>query len=281
MALIQLDNLKQTAFDLDTLLREYPALLLEPMLQGLRFNLTASAEATTQMHLERKGGLLRPYTGQANATTEDAFRLTSSTLTPELGYVALVDNLQNYRNSDMLYRAGKAINPQPNEAHPLEREILQGQIKTLVEDFILGIPHGKKSTTASPLSVFDGFYTQADTLTTEGEISEVRGNLVTMEPLDGNAASSAKNLKTVVEWLRALSPALKSGPVVLLITPSALLKVLDAFEYQRKYTGERTITALQDYLQSATLIPSITLASHPALGGGGTASLPCARAVLP
>lgn len=270
---INFSDLHQAAVQYDPILRYLPHVLLEPFISEMHFNLQNVAMEDRRINMRRKGALLRPYKGTVTKVNEqELLKPEESVLTPRNGYLALVDNIQNYREKVLVMRGGKTVDNRTKE-HPYQREILENVVRTFVEDFTLAIPHAKYNTaTDSPLGVFDGYNAIIDGLITGTQISEANGNLVKCDEIKaptGAGADPIKPLTTLVGWLRGLNPMLKAGELDLHLPSNILEVVLDAFEAKRAYQGDTSREKLALYLRDkAGLTATPTIISNPIMGTG-------------
>lgn len=272
MAGINFTDLQQAAVHYDPVLRYLPHVMLEPFIKAMHFNLQNASVEDRRINMRRKGSLLRPYKGTVTKVEEkELLAPEESVLTPRNGYLALVDNLQNYRDKVLVMQAGRTIDNRTKE-HPYQREILENVVRTFVEDFTLAIPHAKYQSAESPLGVFDGYNTIIDTLITNTKISEANGNLVKCDEIKaptGAGADPLKPLNILVGWLRSLNPMLKAGELDIHLPSNILELVIDSFEAKRSYQGDTSVEKLVLYLRDKcglSYTPSII--STPIMGTG-------------
>ena len=156
--LLNLEQLQQTAVKYDPVLRTLPNLLLEPYIGAMHFNLIQVSSEDRIINLRRRGALLRPYKGTVNQVEEaNALKAEESSLRVRPAYLALVDNVQNYKEGQHILKAGVAVDNKA-KTHPYAFEVLQAAVATFVEDFTAAIPHAKYGAAGDgPLSVFDGY----------------------------------------------------------------------------------------------------------------------------
>lgn len=269
--LLNLEQLQQTAVKYDPVLRTLPNLLLEPYIGAMHFNLIQVSSEDRIINLRRRGALLRPYKGTVNQMEEaNALKAEESSLRVRPAYLALVDNVQNYKEGQHILKAGVAVDNKA-KTHPYAFEVLQAAVATFVEDFTAAIPHAKYGAAGDgPLSVFDGYNAIIDALITSKAIDKPLGNLVDSAPMDAPAdGADTKALTALVDWLRALHPMLKAGPLDVIIPQNALQAVLDAFENRRQHTGDTTREQLALYLRDKALLAEVpSLITSPVVGAG-------------
>ena len=269
-----MQELQQAAVHYDSVLRVLPYTMLEPWVKEMHFNLQAVSQEERRLNLNRKGSLLRPYKGTVdNVGEQELLKTEESSLKPRMGYLALVDNIQNYREKTLVMKAGKLLDNRKKE-HPYAKEILENIVRTFVEDFTLAIPHAKfDSTVSSPLGVFDGYNAIIDAHIAALKISEDAGNLIKCEeikaPADDTEAEIRKPLATFIGWVRKLNPMLKSGDLDILVPSNVLEYILDSFEAKRAYQGDTSRERLCIYLRDkAGLTKTPTIISNPIMGTG-------------
>jgi len=269
--MINLTDLQQASTHYDPVLRYLPHVLLEEYIKEMHFNLQTVSAEDKLINMRRAGSLLKPYKGTVkDLKSQELIHPEESTLTPRMGYLALVDNIQNYRDKTLVMKAGRTLDNRKKE-HPYTKEVLENIVKTFVEDFTLAIPHAKYKSAESPLGVFDGYNTIIDALVADTKITAAAGNLVECEEIKAPAtdAEALKPLQTFVGWVRALNPMLRSGALDILVPSDTLNLILDSYEIQRRYTGEISRQALALYVRDkASLAQTPTIISNPIMGLG-------------
>lgn len=269
--MINLDLLQRAAVDYDPILRKLPALVLSDFVSAMHFNLAEVDREDRLINMRRAGNLARPYKGTVEQVGGDQlFQPEESVLRVDTGYLALVDNIQNYRDKRLIVKAGNQVDHKSKE-HPFEAEILREVVRTFVEDVTAAIPHAKRDENAnSPLGIFDGFNTIIDRLIGDEHISKAAGNLV--DCADIKAPTTGEDvgaLTALVDWLRGLHPMLRNGALDIILTQDTLGAVLDAYENKRKHVGDVTREQLAGYLREKALLQSVpTILTSPVLGTG-------------
>ena len=268
---INVAELRQTAVTYDPVLRYLPHAQLSPFISEMHFNLQTVTEEDRRINVRRAGNLLRPYKGTVDTIPDqELMHPEESVLTPRMGYLALLDNIQNYRGKKLLMKEGKSLTGAKAE-HPYEYEILQNVSKTFVEDFTLAIPHAKAGSDNSPLGVFDGYNAIIDNLIGATKISEENGNLIKADKIVAPTKDEEKlkPLETLIGWVRKLDPMLRGGALDLLIPGNVLMLVLDSFEVRRSYQGDTSREKLAEYLRDKCgLSQTPTIISNAIMGTG-------------
>lgn len=272
MSVINIEDLKQAAVKYDPALRYLPHAELSSFISEMHFNLQTVTEEDRLINVRRGGNLLRPYKGTVTKVDEgEAMHPEESVLSPKMGYIALLDNIQNYRGKKLLMKEGKPLSSLKDGEHPYEFEILRNVIKTFVEDFTLAIPHAKAGSADSPLGVFDGYNAIVDALIGATKISEANGNLIKADEIKAptKKEEALKPLEALIAWVRKLDPMLRSGELDLLIPSNILLLVLDAFEERRSHQGDISRERLAEYLKEKCGLGRVpTIISNAVMGTG-------------
>lgn len=269
--IVNLDSLQRTATKYDPVLRNLPSILLQDFISTTHFNLQYVDVRDVRVNLWRKGALVKPYTGTVTGLSSETelVKAVESELEVKTGYLALVDQIQNYRKKDLLAKAGTPVSDNRGN-HPLENVILENIVKTFIEDFTYSIYFAQEGSGTNPLGVFDGVLKKIDKLGQAGEMAKAKLNLFDHKVLNPyRGEDDPEPLDFLVDFARYLHPALKAGPVDFLLAPEALGWILDSYEDRRKRTGEVTREQLAAFIRDkAGLRETPNLITHPCLGKG-------------
>lgn len=266
-------GLSQAAKEYDNILRILPAVALEATAKKLRLNVQRVENEHIIVNMRRKAGGTIPYAigTEFSAQTEIA-KFFESSLKPELVAYEVNENITNYRENEVLVRAGATLDLK-SKVHPQEQLILMAMVKSHAEDVTFAMFHAERDNAVlTPMTSMTGFYPALDLLVTAGHIAAGQGNLKTTgafaAPVDGNDTDAYDNL---VEFIGGANPILKStinGAPQLLISLSALVNVRDAYRNKVKAFQMPTMSQVIDALKEDSFCPSLVVDTDESLGSG-------------
>lgn len=251
-------------------LRQLPAFLLEPFLKTFNMNLINVDNKDVIKHLRRKGALLRPYgnLGGETASSKELFKIVESALTVDKAFIALKDYIGNYTAKEVLVASGNKVDNK-SKRHPLEYLILEQQVKTFVEDYVVCSFHAERNDSGTtPADAFDGFYTKLAELITADEITVGKGNLINTGVFSAPSDSSDP-LKKLLDFFRALNPFLKQEKLDFIVPSNVLTHARDGLVNKYSSLKEVDNTVLMNYIKDhADLAHAPNICTHPVLGTG-------------
>jgi hypothetical protein len=247
-----------------------PYALLIPVLQELKISMLEVNNKDVVVVKERRGGLSKPYAAGSVLMAAEISKLKERALQTYDAYCALKDNVKNYREKNVLWDA--ALNKVNNKTkqHPLERDIIADQIKTVGEDIIDSLFFAERDIEdTTPMGMANGYNPIIDAFVSGGEISAGLGNLVTCgdltAPEDGTDLTAFNSLKA---WLRNADQKWRGKPMVLYIPNDSLTNVKDALENKKTSYKDVTFDSLLVQLREDCMLPNLQIVSHYALGVG-------------
>ncbi len=271
---ITLDAIASAAVQEDKILRALPFMVLRPKLEELGVILLEAKVKNRKTVFRRKGSISGPYKiGGTNELLDKAIlKAVNRDLDPEPCYAALIDNIMNYRNLQVIGIPGTVDNK--TKKHGLEFMILKAVIDTVGEDIIDALFHAERDEDGdSPLEMFDGFNTIIDKEIVAGDISVSKGNLVETgaitAPVDGDDTDA---YDAVEAFVHAANPFLKKNGI-LYITPDALFSATKALGNKIKYKTAWAFAEFQEHLAQSANAPKLKIISDPALGSGSRLKL--------
>ena len=159
--------------------------------------------------------LIKPYADKWNPD-EDKALLIPRTVEVEVGQVELEENPIKYRKTYLGQIMKTGVNPND---HPFEKDFLEGIVKRINNDIVfVAAFYGNKAlrqsgTTEqkkSVISVNDGFFTILNKEITEGNVSEVKKNLIPTGVID--KTNAVEKLKSFYRTAANHQPAVRSKP---------------------------------------------------------------------
>jgi hypothetical protein len=266
-------GLSNAAKEFDPILRTLPFIALEATAAKLRLNVQRVENEHVIVSMRRKAGGTIPYAiGTAfNAQTEIA-KFFESTLKPELVAYEVNENITNYRDKQVLVKAGTTLDLK-SKVHPQEQLILMAMVKSHAEDVVFAMFHAERDNAVlTPMTSMTGFYPALDLLVTAGHIAAGNGNLKTTgafaAPVDENDTDAYDNL---VEFIGGANPLLKSsigGIPQLLIAQSAMVNARDAYRNKVKAFQIPTMSQVIDALKEDAFCPALVVDTDESLGSG-------------
>lgn len=269
MSVINISGLIEEARTYQPDLRALPYAILMDELNRLGIALKQVANIDVITNIERKGGLLRPYSpGMTVANGTEIAKLAQRELKVETAYLSLKDNIKNYQGAKVLNnpQAGTGINQ--TKEHPLNDLVTAQVVRTATEDVLDALFHAERDTTdLSPLGCFDGYFTIIDDEITAGTIAAANGNLVSTgainPPADENDVTAINQL---VAFVRSADRMLRRYPSLLYMTEKVYNAAIDALENKYKYK-DVDLKGLQNYINEKAGA-KLTIVVSDALGIG-------------
>jgi len=268
---VTIESLQRENVNYQPVLRNLPALLLEPFLALFHANLLEVQGEDRIINARRKGLLMGPYVpGTSDATEQEIMKMVESALKVETCYIAIKDFIGNYKTKKVLSNQGEKIDNKTKQ-HPLERIILEKQVTTFIEDFILASFHAERDNSGtSPMDAFDGLYTKLSALIVAGEVSTAKGNLVESGAFTAPAnENDTAAYDAIVEWFEALNPFLKNLQLDWHVPQTVLSYIKKAYANKLKnFKAPTTADLLQAIKDDAMLAYVPNAIYSPILGTG-------------
>jgi hypothetical protein len=266
-------GLSGAAKQYDPILRTLPFIALEATAAKLRLNLQRVENEHVIVNMRRKAGGTIPYAiGTAfNAQTEIA-KFYESSLKPELVAYEVNENITNYRENDVLVKAGTTLDLK-SKVHPQEKIILMSMVKSHAEDVTFAMFHAERDNAVlTPMTSMTGFYPALDLLVTAGHIAAGEGNLVATgafaAPLDVDDTIAYDKMVTFIGEAHPLLKSTINGIPQLLISLSALKNVRDAYRNKVKAFQMPTLVQVIESLREDAFCPSLVVDTDESLGSG-------------
>jgi len=266
---ITLDAIVHAAMIEDKVLRALPFMVLRPKLEELGVILLEAKVKNRKTVFRRKGSISGPYNpgGENKILNREILKAVKRDLDPEPCYAAILDDIMNYRNQQVIGISGEVDNK--TKTHGLEFMILKAIVDTVGEDIIDALFHAERNEAGnSPLDMFDGFNTLIDKEIVAGDISVAKGNLVPTGAITAPLNADDTRAYDLVEtFVHAANPFLRKYGV-LYITPTALFSATKALGNKIKYKTAWAFAEFQDHLAQSANAPKLKIISDPALGTG-------------
>lgn len=271
--IINAEGLTQAATVYDPILRRLPYFTLEEVAKTLRLNIQLVENEHIIVNKRRMAGGTGPYKpGMSITYREEGMKFYESSLKPELVVCKTKDNITNYQDKKLLVAAGVPLDLKTKD-HPLERLIVESEIKSHAEDIVFALFFAERDdSTFSPMTAFTGFFPTMDLLVTEGLIAEAEKNYATTgafaDPADETDTDAYDNL---VEFIGSSHPMLLSskGGVTQLISAVSVKKaVRAALRNKLRMFDYPTMDKVLECLREDTFCPSLVWDSHECLGTG-------------
>lgn len=269
---INVDSLTRTSVQYDPILRMLPYNDLRPRLAEMGFRFISSDKELREVSFERKGGIARPLAAGVEDpdTIAEIGKAKESKLVPEWGYTALVEDIMNYENVNVIGNNPEHVDP-VTKKHPQEMLILESVVKTVNEDLLDAIYFSKRDDEdPSPYGLFDGIFEKLDVLVAASEITEAKGNLVaTGAFVAPTTADDYAAYSKMVTALRSANWGLKRGGALLKITPSLYYKIKDALANKLKAVASTiTVDVLTAALSADAQFPGLVISIEAEMGTG-------------
>ncbi len=275
MAAVNITGLAREAKNYQKDFRMLPYAVLINALKVLFISMLEVNYKDTIIVEQRRGGIAKPYVAGTIDYAGEISKLIESDLVTVQAYAALKDDIQTYRDKNVLFDAAANKLDNKTKKHPLERQIISKKVITVGEDIIDALFHSTRNEAdKSPMGMVDGYDTIITEAITATDISLAKGNLVNTgdglgdvglnAPVDGNDTLAFDNL---IKWLRKYDEKAKNYPAILRIPPATLLNVQDALQNK---LSQKTVEFedLLKHIQFRSGIPKLSIASHYALGTG-------------
>ncbi len=260
-------SITQEATKYDKQLRFLPYYFLEPELNNLGISMIQEMEHIATEAV-RKGGLLRPYVAGNIENQDDLLGFEESKFKPEIGYVSVKDNIQNYKNKRIMNNPSAGTGIHKTKEHPLKKLVTSSVVKTVSEDVLDNVFHGIRNTSlAEPTAKdsFNGFNFFITEKIGEGKISADRKNVITTGEITGGTGAETQPIDQVVQFVRAASPFLRKKGY-LYMTGNTYLVLMDALEYKMS-NKSWDFSAVEAYI-NIKADAQIKIKKSPILGTG-------------
>ncbi|MGM0530938.1 MAG: hypothetical protein ACQER7_06260 [Bacteroidota bacterium] len=270
---VNITDLSRAAEKYDRDFKVLPFVALMGAMSELGLRMVKVNYKDTIIEQQRKGGITKPYeAGTTDPSSEmegEIMQLKERSLIVEPGYCAIKDNIQNYREKQVLFDPTKDTVNHKTKKHPLEKEIVGNKIKTVAEDIIDAIFHGERDITdKSPSGLMHGYDYKIDQAVASGELAAANGNYID----SGSLAAPANDTDTtaidnLVTWLRKRAIRFGRNPV-LRMPIDIYHNCADALEIKLKYKADINADVLLAYLRDKAKLSNLKLIAHDALGTG-------------
>jgi len=270
---VNITSLTRAAEKYDPDFKVLPYVALMAAMQELGIRMVKVNYKDTIIEQQRKGGITKPYeAGTTDVSSElegEIMKLKERSLIVEPGYCAIKDNIQNYREKQVLFDPTKDIVNNKTKKHPLEKEIIAVKIKTVAEDIIDALFHGERDITdKSPSGLMNGFDYLIDQAVASGELSAANGNYIDSGSLAAPSdASDTTAIDNLVTWLRKRALRFGKNPV-LRMPIDTYHNVADALENKLKYKSDINADVVLAYLRDKARMPRLKLLTSEAMGTG-------------
>lgn len=260
----------------DPILRTLPFFAIAEMAKALGLNVVQVENEDVILNRRRLAGATGPYQkGMTITYKEEVARFFESSLKPELVVSKTKDNITNYKDKQVLVKAGTPLDLKA-KVHPLEQMIVEDEIKSHAEDVIFSAFFAERNVEVfSPATAFTGFYPVIDALIAAGYISTGDGNLkatgALSKPSGGTITTDTSAYDNLVEFIGGAHNLLRSsigGKPQLLITDNALMAVREAFRNKVRSHNYPTMAEVIMQLRDDAMAPELVVNSHVALGTG-------------
>jgi hypothetical protein len=223
----------------------------------------------TKHSFERKQDIARPY--KVGLTIEEGSlgKMKSVDLEVELAYAAIVDNIQNYKEKELV-RPEEMIGSNKTKKHPFQLIQMSQQIRTFAEDVCDAIFAGERDDDGnSALDLFDGIWKKIDDYITAGEISSSKGNYHDCGDLEAPVSNDTNAIDRLVDFVRSADRNLRNNGI-LLMPFTTVQYCIDALENKNTYKSkDANVDLLLYYLQDkAQLKNKVKLVSSDIMGVG-------------
>ena len=276
---VSIESLQRENVNYQPVLQNLPALLLEPVLALLHANLLEVEGEDRRTNIRRKGMLMGPYVpGTSGASEKEIMKIIESSLKVDKCYIGLKDYIGNYKAKKVLSNQGEKIDNK-SKKHPLEQEILNKQVTTFIEDFVVSMFHAERDDSGkTPLDSFDGLYTKLALLIAAGEISTAKGNLIETGAFvtPANSDDIAAYTK-IVAWFEAFNPFLKNVQFDWHVPQTVLSYIKKAYKNKVKAFKDPTLEEVLQAIKDDAMLSYVPNAIYsPILGTGQrmTATIP-------
>ena len=270
---VDVTGLQKAAAQYDRTLRMLPAFMMEEAIKTLRLNVRQVPAKQVLTHVRRRAGGTHAYAPGNNISNfESILSYEHSELMVHETVFNMKDNIHNYDDVDVQYLGGKPVDDVAKR-HPLEFQILKAMVKSHAEDVMFSMFHAERVDNGStPLSAFNGFFTQVDALITDGKVTAARGNYAPTgafeAPVDSDDYAAYENLCAFIGGAHPMLRSSIGGTPLLYVTETVLLNVRAALRNKLKVLEYPTMAEVLKYVREDSLCPSLEFVTHLALGTG-------------
>lgn len=270
---ISVAGLQKQAATYDKKLRVLPFFTLRQIADTLKLNIREVEGKHVIVQKRRNANITGPYSPEATLAYKPELRkFRESPLEIDLTYAATKDNIQNYNTADVVYMGGTKQDPSEKK-HPLERSIIEDVVKSHSEDVASCLFFADRDPDVNtPMTAFNGLYTQEAALRLAGEINIASGNYRKTGAFVGPSGDTdVAAYGSLVEFIGGGSNTLRSsngGAPVLYASQTVLKAARDAFRNKVKTFKYPTLEEMLESLREDSFCPGLQIATHEALGSG-------------
>lgn len=265
-------GLTRMAVVYDNLLRELPYFQFMEVAKKLRINIQKVQGEHVIVNKRRKADIIRPYKqGLTLNEQKELNKFFETKLKPEMVYAEIKDNINSYKDKNVLSNAGEPVNNKTKK-HPLELLILRDMVLSFGEDVIFNMFHAQRDEdTASAATSFNGFFHKLNLLVTAEEITVAKKNLKTTGAFAlavDNPDTSTANYTRMVDFIKSGHPLLRRGEALLYATEGTMSFVRDDFRKLVKSHDYPSVEQVVEKLRSDANCPNLSVISDESLGTG-------------
>lgn len=254
-------------------LSKLPYAIMGDIYQKTHLNLIHVANKDIRTNFDRKGGIIKPYLAGTIDYTPEIGKATPRSLQVEMVYLALKDNITNYKAKTLLNPATETVNNKTKQ-HPQEMLILESIIRTASEDIVMATWHAAHNTAdKTPFGINDGIHTLINADIAAYNIRSTYGNYVTSgafsAPSGGTIETDTTAYNQLVTWLKQAAFSFQSQVCDLYMSYTLYAKVAAALTNKLKTIGtDVTPTILTQKLRDVCLMPNLNIIIDPSYGTG-------------